>query len=162
MPAEPQFLTLEELYQRKRGREAVVEVLAYLPEADHDEHVLLSLRWAEARFRSLTKARYGSSLPADPAATPDEIKGLVADLARYNLELEHADNAAPNAVTLGERAIAQLRDVAAGRASLDLPETVVADRSQPELYVESDMRPDFASPLFGRLGLSQPWRGDGS
>ena len=115
MVFDPHFLSLAELLDRKGS---IDELLAYLLEEERDPQTLLSLRWAEGRFRSLVKSRYGQSLPADPASTPDEIKGLVADLARYHLELEHTDNASPNVVTLGERALAQLRDVAVGRRHL--------------------------------------------
>ena len=149
MVFDPHFLSLAELLDRKGS---IDELLAYLLEEERDPQTLLSLRWAEGRFRSLVKSRYGQSLPADPASTPDEIKGLVADLARYHLELEHTDNASPNVVTLGERALAQLRDVAVGRASLDLPETVIADSTVPALYVCEDDRPDFVEPLLHRLG----------
>lgn len=144
----PHFLALAEFLERKGG---ALELLAYLPEAEQDPQILLSLRWAEGRFRSLVKSRYGTSLPTTPTVTPDEIKGLVADLARYHLELEHTDNASPNVITLGERTIAQLRDVAAGRAALDLPETVEADTTAPTLYICQDERPDFVEPLLRRL-----------
>ena len=148
-----QFLELAELYARKGGRDAVTAPLGHLPAEDHDAHVALALQWAEGRLRSLVKHRYGQALPATPADTPAEVKGLVADLAAWNLELEHTDHVSPNVETLGQRALAQLRDVARGVAALDLPPAVAADDARPTVVVlgEDPRRPSMRGDLVAGL-----------
>ncbi|MEM8933517.1 MAG: hypothetical protein AAGE94_20165 [Acidobacteriota bacterium] len=110
--------------------------------------------WAESRVLSFTTARYGAILPTTPATSSDEIRGLVADLARLRLDEQHLDLVRPQIEKAGGRAMAHLRDVAQRRADLVLDPPVAADRRPYAVTVVADAdRPRFDRRLLARHPL---------
>lgn len=84
---------------------------------------------AEAEATSYLLARYRNTLPADPSTTPSVLKAKVAALAHRRLLA--GGQPSPALETESQQALAWLRDVARGAASLDLPSAPPADDASP-------------------------------
>lgn len=88
-----------------------------------------AIEQAEAEATSYLLGRYRSALPSTPGGTPPILKAKVAVLAHRKLLAGGQPSPALEAES--QQALAWLRDVARGAASLDLPTAPPADDTSP-------------------------------
>jgi phage gp36-like protein len=127
----PRCLTRSELYAQ-RGQDEILR-LAGGSETAVDEAITA----AEAEAVSYIIGRYRQTLPTLPGATPPVLKAKVAVLAHRRLSRQPS----PSLETEAKDAITWLRDVAAGRASLDLAEAPPVDNTSPSALISSPTGP---------------------
>src|SRR6185436_16579725 len=90
-----------------------------------------AIEQAEAEATSYLLGRYRSALPTAPSGTPSILKAKVAALAHRKLLA--GGQPSPALETESQQALAWLRDVARGAASLDLPTAPPADDTSPTI-----------------------------
>ena len=93
--------------------------------------ITAAIEQAEAEATSYLLTRYRASLPTDPSTTPPVLKAKIAALAHRRLLA--GGQPSPALETESQQALAWLRDVARGAASLDLPSAPPADDASPVL-----------------------------
>jgi phage gp36-like protein len=123
----PRYLTLAELYAQ-RGQDEILR-LAGGSEAAAEAAITA----AEAEVTSYLLGRYRQTLPTLPGAAPDVLKAKVAVLAHRHLTRQPS----PSLEAEHSQALTWLRDVAAGRASLDLAAAPPADNTAPNAAASS-------------------------
>lgn len=130
----PRYLTRPELLERRR-----LEQLQRLASDEAGQldtaRVDQAIADAESEVTSYLAGRYGGDLPATPANASDALKRLVADLVPYHLA-KGAPHVAEALLEEHGRAIAALRDIARGLASLDLPAAPATDTTEPRVAVK--------------------------
>lgn len=137
------FLSLAELYERKAGEAAVLQLVSHLPTAaEQQAAVRQMIAWAEERLIAYTP-QYRNRLPSSPAETPATVKDLLADLARWRLEVTYTEIATPSVVEIGQRALRDLDDLRAGRRQLSLPAVKVDDKRPTVAVLSRDADPHF-------------------
>ena len=113
------------------------ELLAHRGEAEilrlagpgDDSALTNAIEQAEAEATSYLLTRYRQALPSTPDGAPPILKAKVAALAHRRLLA--AGQPSPSLETEAQQALAWLRDVARGAASLDLPSAPPADNTTP-------------------------------
>lgn len=98
-----------------------------------------AIEQAEAEATSYLLARYRTALPSTPGGAPPILKAKVAALAHRRLLT--GGQPSPTLDTEAQQALAWLRDVARGAASLDLPSAPPADDSSPSVAAVSPTSP---------------------
>jgi len=88
-----------------------------------------AIEQAEAEATSYLLARYRTALPSTPDGAPPILKAKVAVLAHRRLLA--GGQPSPALETESQQALAWLRDVARGAASLDLAQAPPADNTTP-------------------------------
>ena len=122
------WCSINDLETARGGAESARAFLAHLSPADQDQQLTGAIDFAEGRVLSMIAVKYRQEdLPTDPAGTPALLKSLTVDLA-YQRLLETNGGIVPDAVKLaGERALAHLRDIARGLATLTLTPVPASD-----------------------------------
>jgi phage gp36-like protein len=90
-----------------------------------------AIEQAEAETTSYLLARYRTALPSTPDGAPPILKAKVAALAHRKLLA--GGQPSPALETESQQALAWLRDVARGAASLDLLQAPPADNTTPTI-----------------------------
>lgn len=128
------YLTQQELLERRRPEQ--LQVLAS-DEAGmlDDARIDQAIADAESEVTGYLSPRYGRDLPEDPQDASPSLKRLVADLVPYHLA-KGAAHVAEGILDEHTRAVAELRDIARGLASLDLPAAPATDNAQPTIAIK--------------------------
>ena len=112
MPYDPIFLTLDELYNRKGGQDAV-ELLGGGPDS-----VERGLEDAESEARSYLAPALGPRLPTTTATTPAVLKRHVTSAAIYHARSTKVAAISDDVQLAYDAAVSWYRAVAAGKADL--------------------------------------------
>ena len=93
--------------------------------------LISAIEQAEAEATSYLLARYRQALPSTPDGAPPILKAKVATLAHRKLLA--GGQPSPSLETESQQALAWLRDVARGAASLDLSSSPPVDNTTPTI-----------------------------
>jgi phage gp36-like protein len=94
-----------------------------------DTAITAAIDQAEAEATSYLLSRYRNTLPTHPSTTPHILKAKIAALAHRRLLA--GGQPSPSLEAESQQALAWLRDVARGAASLDLPSAPRVDDASP-------------------------------
>ena len=110
------YATIAQLEDERIARASLEQAAdATAGSADYDARVNAALEWASAQIDSYAVGRY--AVPLQPSVT---VRGLAMDMAVYRLQMRHSvirDNDKAGY----ENALKFLRDLSAGKVSLDQP-----------------------------------------
>jgi phage gp36-like protein len=98
-----------------------------------------AIEQAEAEATSYLLARYRQALPSTPDGAPPILKSKVAAIAHRRLLAGGQPSPSLEAET--QQALAWLRDVARGAASLDLPAAPPVDNTTPTIAITGPTTP---------------------
>lgn len=133
------FLTLAELYDREGGKDRVLRFAGHGSPTEKGTRLLRARETAESEAVSYLGARYGATLPATPAATPESLKSRVATSTLYHLAATNHDQVAQDLRQRYDDVVSWFRAVVRGAADLGLSTAPAVDSTEAQVLLDKSV-----------------------